>query len=129
MENSFKKETKKKSNSSGGGKSIFTLFDETFSLEKTLQEGLPIHYVPYVLYIAFIGVLYIGNTHYADRISRNYDSLKKEVEDLRADYTTIKADYMFESKQSEVERKVARMGLEEGVVPPYKIETDPKSNN
>ncbi len=129
MENSFKKETKKKSNSRGGGKSIFTLFDETFSLEKTLQEGLPIHYVPYVLYIAFIGVLYIGNTHYADRISRNYDSLKKEVEDLRADYTTIKADYMFESKQSEVERKVARMGLEEGVVPPYKIETDPKSNN
>lgn len=124
MENTFKKEAKKKSNASGGGKSIFTRFDETFSLEKTLQEGLPIQYVPYVLYVAFIGVLYIGNTHYADRISRKYDSLKKEVEDLRADYTTIKADYMYESKQSEVERKVAGMGLEEGVVPPLKIEID-----
>lgn len=126
MENSFKKETKKKNISSGGGKSIFTLFDETFSLEKTLQEGLPIHYVPYVLYIALIGVLYIGNTHYADKISRKYDVLKKDVEDLRADYTTIKADYMYESKQSEVERKVAQMGLEEGVIPPFKVEIDSK---
>lgn len=127
MENTLKENANKKTKTSGGGKSIFTLFDEKFSLEKTLQEGLPIQYVPYVLYVTFIGVLYIGNTHYADRISRKYDSLKKEVEDLRADYTTIKADYMFESKQSEVERKVAKIGLEEGVIPPFKIEIDSKN--
>lgn len=126
MENTLRKDTSKKAKATGGGKSIFTLFDEKFSLDKVFQEGLPIQYVPYVLYVVFIGVLYIGNTHYADRISRKYDSLKKEVEDLRADYTTIKADYMFESKQSEVERKVAKMGLEEGVIPPFKIEIDSK---
>ena len=126
MENSFKQEAKSKNKSSGGGKSIFTLIDEKLSVEKVFQDGLPIQYVPYVLYVAFLGVLYIGNTHYADRVSRNYDALTEAVEDFRADYTTIKADYMYESKQSEVERKVAAMGLEEGVIPPFKIEVKTK---
>ena len=126
MENTFRQENKSKNKSTSGGKSIFSMIDEKLSVEKVFQERLPIQYVPYVLYVAFLGVVYIGNTHYADRVSRNYDSLKKEVEDLRADYTTIKADYMYESKQSEVERKVARMGLEEGVIPPFKIEVKTK---
>lgn len=118
MENSYKKEPKK----SKMGKSIFAVLESAVSADKVFQTGLPIRYIPYVLYVVVIGVIYIGNTHYSDRISRNYDSLKKDVEDLRADYTTLKADYMYESKQSEVEKKVLSMGLEQGVVPPHKIE-------
>ena len=44
-----------------------------------------------------------------------------EVEDLRADYTTLKADLMFSSKQSEVARKVQAFGLKESLIPPYKV--------
>jgi hypothetical protein len=43
------------------------------------------------------------------------------VEDLRADFTTLKADVMFSSKQSEVARRVKPLGLKESVKPPYKI--------
>lgn len=124
MENSYKAPGSKKEKKASSGKSIFSFMDEKFSVEKVFETGLPIHYVPYVLYVAFIGVLYIGNTHYSDRVSRKFDQLKKEVEDLRADYTTLKADYMYESKQSEVEKKVKGLGLEEGTVPPKKIELE-----
>jgi len=48
-----------------------------------------------------------------------------EVEDLRADFTTLKAELMFASKQSEVAKKVKEQGLEESMSPPYKIEIDP----
>lgn len=120
MENSYR-ENKEKKTKKSSGKSIFGAFDQKFNVEKAFETGLPVHYIPYVLYVALIGVLYIGNSHYSDKVSRGYDSLKKEVEDLRADYTTLKADYMYESKQSEVAKKVQNMGLEEGGVPPKKV--------
>jgi len=44
-----------------------------------------------------------------------------EVEENRADYTSMKADYMFASKQSEVARRVNEFGLKENKMPPYKI--------
>ncbi|MCS6975318.1 MAG: FtsL-like putative cell division protein, partial [Cyclobacteriaceae bacterium] len=47
--------------------------------------------------------------------------LQAEVEDLRADYITAKSELMYASKQSEVARKVAPLGLKESLVPPFKI--------
>jgi len=69
-----------------------------------------------------LGLLYISNTHYAEKTVRKINSIQAEVEDLRADYTTLKADLMFASKQSEVARKVNAFGLKESLKPPYKIE-------
>jgi hypothetical protein len=66
-------------------------------------------------------LLYIGNTHYGNRMSRSIQRLKQETEDLRADYTTLKSDYMEASKQSEVARKVAAFGLVESSSPPFRI--------
>ena len=66
-------------------------------------------------------LLYIGNTHYGNRMNRNIQRLKQETEDLRADYTTLKSDYMEASKQSEVARKVAAIGLVESSSPPFRI--------
>ena len=48
--------------------------------------------------------------------------MEREVEDLRADYTTLKAEYMLSGKQSEVAKSVSDMDLEESLVPPKKIE-------
>jgi hypothetical protein len=47
--------------------------------------------------------------------------MQAEVEDLRADYTTMKADLMFASKQSEVAKKVQLYGLRETLQPPFKL--------
>ena len=77
--------------------------------------------MPKVLFVTVLVIFYIGNSHYADSTIRKIDKLKVEVEDLRADYTTLKSDYMFASKQSEIARSVDRLRIQETLEPPKKI--------
>ena len=71
-----------------------------------------------------MSLIYISNTHYAEKTTRQIDRAQSEVEDLRADYTTLKSDVMFASKQSEVARKVKVIGLRESLNPPTKVVVD-----
>jgi hypothetical protein len=100
---------------------VFTLLERITRMDGLFREGLPVRYLPHVLFIMFLTLLYIGNTHYGYRMNRNIQKLKLETEDLRADYTTLKSDYMEASKQSEVARKVAAYGLVESSSPPFRI--------
>lgn len=104
-----------------GKRSIFTRIEEALRIPVVFESGVPVKYVPYGLFLTVLGLLYIGNTHYAEKTVRKIDRLKVEVEDLRADYTTLKSDYMFASKQSEVAKSVRKSGIVESVNPPYKI--------
>ena len=101
--------------------SIFSLLDRVTSVDNLFRDGLPVRYLPKMLFVMLLTLLYIGNTHYGNRMSRNIQRLKQETEDLRADYTTLKSDYMEASKQSEVARKVAAIGLVESSSPPFRI--------
>lgn len=105
----------------GSGASLFNLMDKSIPMGKVFDSGLPVKYIPYILHITFLGVLYIANTHYSDRVNSSILKLHKQVEDLRSDYTTLKSDYMFESKQSEVAKKVKSLDLIEDKNPPRKI--------
>ena len=73
------------------------------------------------MFVMLIGLLYISNTHYSEKTVRRIDHAQSEVEDLRADYTTLKSDLMYASKQSEVARKVKIIGLKESLNPPTKV--------
>lgn len=92
-----------------------------FKVDMSFDSGLPIKYLPYILFVVVIGIFYIGNSHFAEKNVRKIDTLKKEVEDLRADYTTLKADHMYASKQSEVAKKVKEIGITESFQPPKKL--------
>lgn len=118
-ENTFRKKDKNKSRESASG-SIFSRLDKALG-GNNAEGGLPVHYLPYVLFFVAMGIFYIGNSHYADKTTRKIDKLHQEVEDLRADYTTLKSEYMFASKQSEVAKKVKKLGLKESQKPPFKI--------
>ena len=89
-----------------------------------MESGFPVRYLPKVLFAVLLGVLYVWNNHYAEKATRTIDKLEDEVEDLRADVTTLEADYMYSSKQSEVARNVESLGLEESKEPPIKIVVD-----
>lgn len=102
-------------------KSFFGWMERTIRMEHFFEEGLPVRFLPYVLFLVVLGLFYIGNSHYADKTNRKISKLEREVEDLRADYTTLKSDYMYSSKQSEVAKKVKELGLVESLEPPYKI--------
>jgi hypothetical protein len=104
------------------GTSIFQLVDRFTRMDVLFQDGLPVRFLPVTLFLMAVALFYIGNTHYAEKTIRKIDKIKVETEDLRADYTTLKSDYMEASKQSEVGRKVAPAGLVESSSPPYQIE-------
>jgi hypothetical protein len=106
------------------GKSIFSGIEKRLKLETYFEEGFPVQYLPKILFVMLLGILYIGNTHHAEKTVREINRAQSEVEDLRADYTTLKAEVMFASKQSEVARRVRELGLKESIDPPFKIVVD-----
>lgn len=105
----------------GNGSSIFSGLEKKLKLESYFEEGFPVQYLPKVLFVLVLGLLYISNTHHAEKATRAISRAQSEVEDLRADYTTLKSDVMFASKQSEVARRVKELGLKESLRPPFKV--------
>jgi hypothetical protein len=127
MENKFKIEPKAnaaKPTKPGKGSSVFSGIEKGLNLESYFEEGFPIQYLPKILFVLFLCLVYIGNTHYAEKTIRRINHIQAEVEDLRADYTTLKSDLMFASKQSEVAKKVNNLGLKESLIPPTKVVVD-----
>ena len=122
-ENKFKIKPNKSSEGFSGS-SLFSGLEKKLKLESYFEEGFPVKYLPKILFAMALGLLYISNTHYAEKTVRRINNIQAEVEDLRADYTTLKSDLMFASKQSEVARKVKPLGLKESLNPPYKIEIE-----
>jgi hypothetical protein len=120
-ENKFRINPVKSGGSSSGTGSFFSGIEKRLKLESYFEEGFPTQHLPKILFAMLLGLLYISNTHYAEKTVRKINASQAEVEDLRADYTTLKADLMFASKQSEVARKVKTLGLKESLRPPYKI--------
>lgn len=103
---------------------IFTFLGNFLRTKGWFDEGLPVRFLPRVLFVAALMIFYIGNTHFAERTIRKIEKLKVRVDDLRADYTTLKADLMYSSKQSEVARRVSALGLEESLQPPLKLKVE-----
>ncbi len=106
--NTVKNGKKKKSK-----ESFFSWLEKTLKLDQLLGPGGFMKYVPHVAFLTLLGVIHIWHDHQAEKVIRNIDALETSVEDLRADYTTLKARYMYTSKQTEVAKKVRKLGLKE----------------
>ena len=115
---------KSTSKTSTGRRSFFALLENVINVQRIFEKGLPIQFLFPILYSTVLCIIYIGNLHYAEKNIRRMSTLRVEVEDLRADYTTLKAEYMYTSKQSEVAKKAAILGLKESIDPPFKIVFD-----
>ena len=105
----------------GSGSSFFSMIEKRVKLESYFEEGFPVKYLPKILFVLFLSLIYISNTHYSEKTIRKINETQTAVEDIRADYTTLKADLMFASKQSEVARRVKVLGLKESSRPPFKV--------
>lgn len=94
-------------------------------LRDLLSAGALINNLPFILFLGVLGLIYIGNTHLAERKIKRIEQLDREMRELRWQYTTTKANLMFRSKQTEVAKDVAKMDLKELTEPPKKIKVDP----
>jgi hypothetical protein len=93
-------------------------------IEKKAEESVPnpsspnfnldsLKLIPYIIFFGIIGILYIANRHYTHKQVREITQLRKKVEELRVNYTTLKAEVMAENQQTEISRRVSRLGIGE----------------
>lgn len=85
------------------------------------EERVPVKYFYYFGWVIILLVIYERIGFQSEEYVRNSIKLKKEVDDLQAEYTSIQAEYMKSGKQSVVIEKVKPDGLEENLNPPKKI--------
>ncbi|HSY76680.1 MAG TPA: FtsL-like putative cell division protein [Bacteroidia bacterium] len=83
-------------------------------------------YMPFFFFLAFLGMLYIANGYFAQSKDRELDTLNTQIKELNTQFQIAKAKLMYLSKESEVARATANMGLKESVIPPDKIVIDNK---
>lgn len=65
----------------------------------------------FLLFVAFLGIVYIANAHFAEKSVRNIQSLQKEIKELKWEYTSIKSETMYKSMQSQISPDLGETGL------------------
>lgn len=88
---------------------------------KFLAKEKVLVFLPYILFLGLLGIVYIANGYLAESAFMRMDKLNREVKDLRSEYITIKSELNYRSKQSSVAEMVEELGLKESVEPPKKI--------
>ena len=90
-----------------------------------MQAKWLVHYVPFALFLGLLAIIYIANGHYADDTLRKTAKARNELKQLQFEYKTLQAELMYRSKQSELERAVAPLGLKRLAEPPVVIKAEP----
>jgi hypothetical protein len=75
----------------------------------------------YILYVALLAMIYIGNTYYTERKYRDIERTKNELKELHYLYINTKSTLMFQGRQSEILKRAQTYGLHETPLPPFKI--------
>ncbi|MFD1142699.1 FtsL-like putative cell division protein [Larkinella insperata] len=102
---------------------LLNYLNQTIGFDRLFGEDnpWPIKHFDRIMWISFLLILYIGFNHNAERLIRNIQRVKAVVDEKRAEYTTLQADFKKSGKQSEISKHVIATGLEEPVTPPLKI--------
>lgn len=66
----------------------------------------------YLLFLGFLGIMYIANAHFAEKSVRHIQTLQKEIKELKWEYTSIKSETMFKSMQSQIDESLEPVGLD-----------------
>ncbi len=67
--------------------------------------------LPFLYFLCGLGVIYIGNVHFAERNIRKVQSLQTEAREEKWRYMTIESDIMYQSTPTMIERSVAEQDL------------------
>jgi predicted membrane protein len=74
--------------------------------------------IPFFLFLSVLTVLYIYNGHYAEKTIKDINKTARGLNEDQYEYKTVKSEWMFINKQSEVVKAVEPMGLKEILEPP-----------
>jgi len=76
-----------------------------------MGASLVLKNLPFVLFLGFLAVIYIANTHFAEKQVRQIQTMQREVRELKRQYNSLKSEIMFKSRLSEVGEDVQNLGL------------------
>ena len=77
--------------------------------------------IPFYFFTAALAIIYIANGHFADKTIRKINTTEKSLKEMEYEFKTVKRDVIFRSKESELAKAVAPMGLYPLLVPPVRI--------
>ena len=66
----------------------------------------------YLLFLGFLGIVYIANSHFAEKNVRGIQKVQKEIKELKWEYTSIKSETMYKSMQSQMDASLEPVGLD-----------------
>jgi hypothetical protein len=99
-------------------------FWNTLFSSDLLPKEKALSLLPYFLFLAFLGVLYIANRHNAEAKTIRWTEGEKEVKELKWEYIGLQSQWMLATKQSQVALSARNLGLKESIVSPYIIEVE-----
>lgn len=94
---------------------------DLLSGEFLIREGA-LAQAPYLIFVSFLLVLYVSLGYYYEHLERERQSTERRLEELRAEFKTLQAEFESQLQQSQVERSMATLGLIQSVEAPYLIE-------
>ena len=81
-----------------------------------------VHNIPFIFYCSALCLIYITMNHYAENTIRRINETARILKEDRWRYIDEKSQFMFLTKESQLEINAAKLGLEKTTLPPYKIQ-------
>lgn len=75
----------------------------------------------FIVLVTMLSVLYIYNTHVAERKLRNINKMQDRVEDVKARYQAVKSDINFKCTESQLAKVLTEKGLQKNQQAPKLI--------
>lgn len=79
--------------------------------------------LPFIAFVGILALVYISNRYHAEKVFRETESIKKEIQELRSEKIVVQSRLMTKSRREQVLQRLQVYGseLEESNVPPKKI--------
>lgn len=92
---------------------------DRISLFGMLQKNLL-----FASFLTLVGLVYIWNSHLAEKQAREVDRLNQQVKELESEYNTLNAQLSKIRKQSTLVDQVDTLGLQVSKTPPIQLTID-----
>lgn len=66
----------------------------------------------FMLFVGFLAILYVANAHFAEKQVRDIQKTKKEINELKWQYMSMKSNLMYRSMQSQIDTSLEQTGID-----------------
>ncbi len=94
------------------------------SLVEKMSYTAIVSNIPFLTFLALLGVLYIGNSRHAIDMQKELNARREVLKELRWKYQYAKSNLRNEKSESKVLENASKIGLMPSLMPSYKIKSD-----